>query len=93
MAISVVVYGAAGDGAAFAALGALRSIIGEMRLEANVQIITDPVQTANAGVDRTPAVSIDNLIIAQGYVPSRNEIARALQMKLEQIAQIRRNQE
>lgn len=91
MALQVVVYGKEGDGAAFAALGTLRSILGELRIEANIQIITDPLQTANAGVDRTPAVSIDNLIVAQGYVPSRNEIARALQMKTDQLEQARRN--
>jgi hypothetical protein len=91
MALQVVVYGKEGEGAAFAALGTLRSILSELRVEANIQIVTDPLQVANAGVDRTPAVSIDNLIVAQGYVPSRTEVTRALQMKLDQIEQARRN--
>jgi hypothetical protein len=91
MALNVVVYGKEGDGAAFAALGTLRSILGELRVEANIQIITDPVQHTSAGVDRLPAVSIDNLIIAQGYVPSRNEVLRAVQQKVDQLEQARKS--
>ena len=90
MALNVVVYGEEGDGSAFAALGTLRSIIGEMRLQANVQIITDKRQLASAGVDRLPAVSIDNLIISQGYAPSRMEIMRAFQQKVDQLEQARK---
>jgi hypothetical protein len=93
MALRVVVFGKEGDGAAFAALGTVRSILSSMHIEANIQIITDPVQITAAGVDRLPAVSIDNLIISQGYVPSRNEMARAMGQKVEQMEQARRSRE
>jgi hypothetical protein len=59
MALNVVVYGKEGDGAAFAALGTLRSILGELRVEANIQIVTDPLQVTSAGVDRTPPRAAD----------------------------------
>lgn len=91
MALNVVVYSKEGDGAAFAALGTLRSILGELRVEANIQIVSDPSQLLAAGVDRTPAISIDNLIIAQGYVPSRTEVERAVKRKLDQLEQSRRS--
>jgi hypothetical protein len=90
MALRIVVYGKEGDGAAFAALGSVRSMVTQMRIEANVQLITDAIQVQAAGIDALPAVSVENLVIAQGYVPSRNELARALGAKVEQIAKAKR---
>lgn len=84
MALRIVVYGKEGDGAAFAAMGQVRQIVRELKLEATVQIMTDPLSLTAAGVDATPAVSVDNTLICQGYVPSRTEMARALGMKVDQ---------
>ena len=87
MSLRIVVYGKEGDGAAFAAMGQVRSIVRELKLEATVQIMTDPLSLAAAGVEETPAVSVDNTLICQGYVPSRTEMARALGMKVSQSGQ------
>jgi hypothetical protein len=92
MSLRIVVYGKEGDGAAFAAMGQVRSIVRELKIEANVMIVTDPQMLAAAGVDATPAVSVDNNLICQGYVPSRTEMGRALGMRMEQMEQARRGE-
>jgi hypothetical protein len=92
MALRIVVFGREGDGAAFAAMGQVRQIVRELKIEANVMIVTDPMQMQAAGVDSTPAVSVDNNLICQGYVPSRTEMARALGMRVEQAAQAKRGE-
>jgi len=89
MALRIVVYGKEGDGAAFAAMGQVRQICRELKLEATVQIMTDPLSLQAAGVEATPAVSVDNTLICQGYVPSRTEMARAMGMKVSQSQQTR----
>jgi hypothetical protein len=92
MALRIVIYGKEGDGAAFAALGSVRSMVSQLRIEANIQLITDPAQVLTAGIDALPAVSVENLVIAQGYVPSRNELARALGAKVDQMEKSRRGE-
>jgi hypothetical protein len=92
MGLRIIVYGKPGDGAAFAALGSVRAMVSSMRIDANVQLVTDPQQIGTAGVDQLPAVSIENLVISQGYVPSRNELQRALGMKVDQMEKMRRGE-
>jgi hypothetical protein len=92
MALRIVIFGKEGDGAAFAALGSVRSMVSQLKIEANIQLITDPIQVGAAGIDSLPAVSIENLVISQGYVPSRNELARALGSKVDQMEKARRGE-
>jgi hypothetical protein len=82
MPIRILVFGREGDGAAFAALAQVRAMINEMHLDASAQIITDPAQLAMNGIDTPPGVSIDGMTISNGWVPSRNELARAIQQRL-----------
>jgi hypothetical protein len=81
MPIRILVFGKEGDGSAFAALAQVRALIGEMRLDASAQIITDEAQLRMNGVDTPPGVSVDGLMIANGWVPSRNELVRAIQQR------------
>jgi hypothetical protein len=92
MGLRIVIFGKEGDGAAFAALGSVRSMVSQLKIDANIQLITDPIQVGAAGIDALPAVSIENLVISQGYVPSRNELARALGAKVDQMEKARRGE-
>jgi len=83
MPMRILIFGKHGDGAAYAAMAEVRSLVAEMRLDATVQIITDPVQMANSGVDMPPAVSIDGLMVSTGWVPSRTELIRAIKQRQE----------
>lgn len=85
MPIRILVFGREGDGSAFAALAQVRAMIGEMRLDASAQIITDPAQLAMNGIDNPPGVSIDGMTISNGWVPSRNELARAINQRVSAI--------
>jgi hypothetical protein len=85
MAIRILIYGQQGEGSAQAAMSQIRALVGEMRIDASVQMVTDPSLLASNGVDRTPAVNVDGLFISTGWVPSRNEIARALRSRLSQV--------
>jgi hypothetical protein len=85
MPIRILVYGKPGDGAAYSAMGQLRSLIREMRVDASVQIITDPQSLKDSGIDATPCVMVDGQMVSQGWVPSRNEITRAIQQRQEQL--------
>jgi hypothetical protein len=83
MPIRILVFGTQGDGSAYAAMAQVRSLIGEMHVDASVQIITDPSQLASNGVDAPPAVSVDGFMVSNGWVPSRNELARAIRQRQE----------
>lgn len=89
MPIRILIYGREGEGSAQAAMSQLRALIGEMRVDASVQMVTDPAMLAMNGVDTPPAISIDGMFISNGWVPSRNEIVRALNSRLGQIEQSR----
>jgi hypothetical protein len=85
MPIRVLVFGKPGDGAAYSAMGQLRALIRELRVDASVQIVTDPQQLKDSGIDATPCVMVDGQMISQGWVPSRNEILRAIKQRQEQL--------
>jgi hypothetical protein len=82
MPIRILVFGKEGEGSAFAALAQVRALIAEMRVDASAQIITDSAQLAMNGIDNPPGVSIDGMMISNGWVPSRNELVRAIQQRL-----------
>lgn len=85
MGIRILIYGREGEGAAQAAMSQIRALIGEMRIDASVQMVTDPAMLTMNGVDNPPAISVDGSFISNGWVPSRNEIIRALNSRLGQI--------
>lgn len=85
MPIRIIVYGTPGDGAAYGAMGQIRALVREMRVDASVQIITDAAQLKASGVDRTPTVLVDGACVSQGWVPSRNEIMRSIKQRQEQL--------
>jgi hypothetical protein len=64
----------------------IRALVGEMRAAATVQMITDPGMLAANGVDQPPAVQMDGLFVSNGWVPSRNEVARALKARIDATA-------
>ncbi|MCC7477978.1 thioredoxin family protein [bacterium] len=90
MPIRILIYGREGEGSAQAAMSQIRALVGEMRIDASVQMITDPSMLTMNGVDNPPAISIDGSFISNGWVPSRNEILRALNSRLSQIDTSRR---
>jgi hypothetical protein len=85
MPIRIVIFGKEGDGGAQAAMTQMRALVSELRADAGVQMVTDPQMLAANGVEKPPAISIDGLFISNGWVPSRNEIARALRSRMEAI--------
>jgi hypothetical protein len=83
MPIRVLIYGKQGDGSAYAAMAQLRSLIREMQADASVQIITDQRQLEMNGITETPSVAVDGTLVSQGYVPSRTEMHRYIQQRVE----------
>lgn len=78
MSIRVLVFAEQGDGAAQAGMNQLRAIISQMKLDATVQIVSDKAMHAGNGISELPAFTVDGVFLSQGWVPSRNEIIRAL---------------
>jgi uncharacterized protein (DUF302 family) len=74
MPIRIVIYGKQGDGAAYAAMAQIRTIVREMGADVSVQIVDDEQQLKIHGIDTPPAVVIDGVTVSIGYVPSRNEM-------------------
>lgn len=93
MSIRIVVYGKEGDGAAYSGLAQVRSLVNEMQLDADIQIVTDEQLIASQGNPELPAVYIDGIFIAQGYIPSRMEVKRALARRLEMLRSSQEAQE
>ncbi len=89
MTIRVIIYGKAGDGNAFSTQAQIRALINELRVDASVQIITDPSQLRMAAIEDndTPLVTIDSVTVSRGYVPSRGEIQRSIEQRLGQLRQ------
>jgi hypothetical protein len=82
MSIRVLIYAREGDGAAQAGMNQLRAIISELRIDASVMMVTDPMMHANNGVTEPPAFVVDGVFVSNGWVPARNEILRALNQRL-----------
>ena len=77
----IIIYGSAGDGTAFSAIGQIRAICSAMRVNASIQMITDvQMQQAN-GVSALPSIEIEGSLISYGYMPSRAELERNIRQK------------
>jgi hypothetical protein len=89
MSIRIMIYGKQGDAAAFSAQAQVRALVNELRLDASVQMVTDPVQMQMMGLtlEDTPAVAIDSIVVTRGYVPSRMEMQRAVEQRENQLHQ------
>lgn len=85
MGIRVVIYGKEGDGSAQAAMTQIRSLIGELQIPASVQLVSDPSMLSANGVDHPPAIQVDGMFISNGWVPSRNEVMRALSSRMRSV--------
>jgi hypothetical protein len=82
----IVIYGQPNDNTAFSSIGQIRSICVQLRVEANVMIVTDPQMHAANGVSALPAIEVEGNIISMGYMPSRMEIERAIRQKAGQLS-------
>lgn len=78
MSIRVLVFATQGDGAAQAGMNQLRAIISQLKIDATVQIVSDVTMHRSNGISDLPAFTVDGVFMSQGWVPSRNEIIRAL---------------
>ena len=83
MAMRIVVYGAQGDGTAFSAMSQIRSLVNSMSVDVSVDIVTDPHMMKMNGVEQTPAVFIDGVMVSVGYAPSRMQMRRAIQQRID----------
>jgi hypothetical protein len=86
MGIRIVIYGKEGDGGAQAAMTQIRAMVAELRADASVMMVTDPAMLTANGVDQPPAIQMDGMFISNGWVPSRNEVQRALRARMAALA-------
>jgi hypothetical protein len=77
----IIIYGSPGDGTAFSAIGQIRSICSRMKVEATIQMITDPLMQQAQGVTALPSIEVEGSFISYGYMPSRSEIERTIRQK------------
>jgi len=82
MSIRVEVFSKMGEGASSAVMNQIRAVINEQKVDATVQLVTEPSLLQMNGIEETPAVFIDGLMISNGWAPSRMEIVRALQQRV-----------
>ena len=57
---------------------ATRAAIAELGLDATIEAVTDPAQIASWGVMRTPALVVDDDVVASGRVPSTEDVKKLL---------------
>lgn len=57
----------------------IEEIIEELRIEAELNHITDMNEVMERGIALTPAVTIDGEVVVSGEVPSRDKIKELLQ--------------
>lgn len=81
MAVRIEIFSKPGEGSSAAVMSQIRSLVSEMRVDASIHLITDEVLQAMNGVEKTPAVFIDGVMISNGWAPSRMEIWRALEKR------------
>jgi hypothetical protein len=85
MSVRIIIYGPMGEAATTAAMTQIRALVGEMGLQgAQIQLVSDVSMMAANGVETPPAVAIDGSFLSNGWIPSRNEIKRALEQRLMQ---------
>ena len=85
MAIRIIVYGVQGDGTAYSAMSQIRSLVNEMGVDCNVDIVTNEQMLRSNGIEDTPSVYVDGLMVATGYAPSRMQMKRAIEQRLAQL--------
>ena len=61
----------------------IREIVAEHHIEATVEKVDDLMKIIAYGVRRTPAIVIDEKVVAYGHVPSGEEILQLLSGKEE----------
>ena len=82
MAVRIEIYSQPGEGTSAAVMSQIRSLVSEMRIEASIHLITDEALQATNGVEKTPAVFIDGVMLSNGWAPSRMEIKRAMEKRI-----------
>jgi hypothetical protein len=82
MPIRILIYVKQGDGTGTAVMNQIRALVNEMKVDATMQMITDESMHASNGVEDTPAISVDGLMIANGWSPSRQEMKRAIEARV-----------
>lgn len=85
MSIRIVVYGSKGDGTAYSAMAQIRSLVNEMHADISVDLVTDEHMRRMNGVDQTPSIYVDGVMISTGYAPSRMQMRRAIQLRLDSL--------
>ena len=83
MAVRIEIYSKPGEGSSVAVASQIRSLVTEMRIDAGIHMITDEALHASNGVEKTPAVYVDGMMISNGWAPSRMEIKRVLEKRVE----------
>lgn len=61
---------------------AVREVIGEMAVEANIEKITDFKEIAKAGLMMTPGLVINGKVKASGKIPSKAELTAIIKTAL-----------
>lgn len=79
MPIRILIYTKQGEGTGTAVMNQLRALIKELKVDATIQLIADESMHAANGVVGTPAISIDGLMVANGWAPSRQELRRFIE--------------
>lgn len=82
MPIRILVFVKQGDGSGTAVMNQIRALVNEMKIEVSLQVVTDESMHASNGVEATPAISVDGLMIANGWAPSRQEMRRAIEARI-----------
>lgn len=57
---------------------AVREVVAENSIDAEVTKVEDIVEIMNYGIMSTPALVIDNKVVLKGYVPSKDEILKKI---------------
>ncbi len=83
MSVRIELYTKPGEGASVAVASQIRSLITELRIDAGLHLITDEALLTSNGIEKTPAVFVDGMMISNGWAPSRMEIRRALEKRIE----------
>ena len=73
-----IVYTRKGDVNSSAIIGQIRALLGCRMINAQVQLMDDPVLLSMNGITQTPTVMLDGSFICSGYMPSRTELEMAI---------------
>jgi len=82
MPIRILVFVRQGEGTGTAVMNQIRALINEMKVDATLQLVSDESMHAANGVEATPAISIDGLMVTNGWAPSRQELRRFIEGRI-----------